>query len=57
MLASGGYPWTVIPFEKRDSYMKALEKASIELNIKDFTVFIAELVNERLRKQGPDNKA
>ena len=54
MLASGGYPWTVIPVEKRDSYMKALEKASIEQDIKDFTVFIAGPVNEGLQKQKPD---
>ena len=30
MLASGGYPWTVIPVESRDEYMQSLEKASIE---------------------------
>lgn len=51
MLASGGYPWTVIPVEKRDQYMQALEKASIDLEIKDFSMFIAGLVNEGLQKQ------
>jgi Fic family protein len=45
MLASGGYPWTVIPFEKRDDYMNALEKASVGQNITDFTKFIADLVS------------
>jgi hypothetical protein len=45
MLASGGYPWTVIPFEKRDEYMNALEKASVGQNITDFTKFIADLVS------------
>jgi hypothetical protein len=49
MLASGGYSWTVIPVEKRDPYMKALEKASTEQDIKDFTLFIAELVTEGLK--------
>lgn len=44
MLASGGYPWTVIPAEKRKSYMEALEKASVNLNIEPFTKFIASLV-------------
>jgi len=24
----GGYPWTVVPVEKRDAYMEALETAS-----------------------------
>jgi Fic family protein len=49
MLASGGYPWTVIPVEERDSYMNALEKASTEEDIKPFTKFIANLVNESLK--------
>jgi len=31
MLASGGYQWTVIPVGKRDEYMAALEKASVEI--------------------------
>jgi len=45
MLASGGYPWTVIPVEKRTEYMSALEKASTEMDIAPFARFIAELVN------------
>jgi len=45
MLASGGFPWTVIPLEKRDEYMSALEKASVEQNINDFAKFISELVS------------
>jgi hypothetical protein len=44
MLASGGYPWTVIPVGKRQVYMKALEKASVEQDITLFAVFLAELV-------------
>lgn len=54
MLASGGFPWTIIPLEKRDPYMQALEKASIDQDIKDFTLFIAGLVNEGLKKQKQD---
>ena len=42
MLASGGYPWTVIRLEKRQSYMSALEKASAKQNIEPFAKFIAE---------------
>lgn len=48
MLASGGYPWTVIPVEERDQYMNALESASVEQNIKPFVDFIAYLVSKAL---------
>jgi hypothetical protein len=44
MLASGGYPWTVIRVEDRDSYLSALDKASIDLDIAPFTAFVAERV-------------
>ena len=44
MLASGGYPWTVIPVERRNEYMQSLENASIDQNIKPFTGFIASLI-------------
>ena len=49
MLASGGYPWTVIPVEERDNYMSTLEKASVEGDIEPFTMFISNLVNESLK--------
>jgi len=48
MLASGGYPWTVIPVEERDTYMEALETASIENNIEPFAKFMAYLVKASL---------
>jgi hypothetical protein len=48
MLASGGYPWTVIPVEERDAYMAALEEASVDQNIGPFTDFLAELVSAGL---------
>jgi fido (protein-threonine AMPylation protein) len=44
MFASGGYPWTVIRVEDREKYMKALESASVDNDIKPFTAFIAERV-------------
>jgi len=44
MLAGGGYPWTVIPVERRQNYMQALEQASVHQNIVPFTTFLAELV-------------
>jgi Fic family protein len=34
MLASGGYPWTVIRVEVRAAYLKALESASIDRDIR-----------------------
>ena len=43
MLASGGYPWTVIPLETRNDYMAALEEASVKRNIKPFCRFLAEV--------------
>ncbi|HYM93164.1 MAG TPA: Fic family protein, partial [Chitinophagaceae bacterium] len=49
MLASGGYPWTVIPVEERKRYMEALEKASTENDIKPFVGLITYLVNESLK--------
>nr|WP_295924711.1 Fic family protein [uncultured Dyadobacter sp.] len=48
MLASGGYPWTVIPFEKREEYMAALESASVQQDIEPFAQFIGYLLTERL---------
>lgn len=44
MMASGGYPWTIIPVERRDEYMSALECASAEQNIIPFTEFLASLI-------------
>ncbi len=46
MLASGGYPWTVIPLDTRAEYMAALEEASVRRNIEPFAKFIAELVQK-----------
>tara|TARA_R110000868_G_scaffold184479_6_gene426108 strand:- start:3895 stop:5445 length:1551 start_codon:yes stop_codon:yes gene_type:complete len=46
MLASGGYPWTVIPVEQRDAYMQALEKASVDNNIEPLAIFISNLVDQ-----------
>jgi len=43
-LISGGYDWTIIPVEKRTVYMAALEKASVQGDITDFTLFIASLI-------------
>lgn len=45
MLASGGYPWTVIRVEDRAPYLAALDDASINLDIAPFARFIAERVH------------
>jgi len=44
MLASGGYPWTVVPMEKRPGYFKALNQASAHGNIVPFAKFVGSLV-------------
>ena len=44
MLVAGGYPWTVIPVERRDDYVAALEDASVRGEIGPFTDFLAGLV-------------
>ena len=44
MLASGGYPWTVVRIEDRSAYLAALDRASIDTDIGPFAEFIAERV-------------
>lgn len=51
MLASGGYPWTVIRVEDRDAYLQALDSASLDMDIGPFAGFIAERV-QRSMQQG-----
>ena len=46
MLASGRYPWTVIPLDTLAEYMAALEEASVQINIEPFTRFLASLVQK-----------
>ncbi len=41
MLASGGYPWTVIQVEDRAAYLQALKSASVGGNIAPFAEFVA----------------
>ena len=50
MLASGGYPWTVIPVDVRDEYLDSLEEASVRHNIAPFAKLIGRLVNQSMRK-------
>ena len=46
MLASGDYPWTVIPLEKRNQYLAALESASVDRDIAPFTKFLSDLIRK-----------
>ncbi|TRX54375.1 cell filamentation protein Fic [Fulvivirga sp. M361] len=50
MLASGGYPWTIIEVKERKVYMEALEEASVRHNIKDFAEFVGNKVKEQMMK-------
>lgn len=49
MLAAGGYPWTVIPVERRRDYMAVLEAASSDQDIAPFADFVAGLVERALK--------
>jgi fido (protein-threonine AMPylation protein) len=48
MLASGGYPWTVIRIRDRKSYLSVLDRASVEMDIHPFTAFIVRRVQWHL---------
>jgi fido (protein-threonine AMPylation protein) len=59
MMASGGYPWTVIELERRSAYMEALDEASSRANIVPFAEFIAASMRREADllkvKQRPDD--
>jgi hypothetical protein len=44
MMAAGGYPWTIVPVERRAEYMAALERASVDQDITLFAEFLGSLV-------------
>jgi fido (protein-threonine AMPylation protein) len=50
MLASGGYPWTVIRMRDRKAYLAALDRASINVDLGPFTTLIAQRVRWVLEK-------
>lgn len=52
MLASGGYPWTVIRVNDRTAYMTALETASVESDIEPFARFIGARVRRTMALAG-----
>ena len=46
MLASGGYPWTVIRTERKQAYLDALEAASVNQHIQTYADFMASVVQD-----------
>jgi len=57
MLASGGYPWAVIRVEDRNAYLEALDRASIDMDIKPFAELIAERVRWSMKQAGNKSRA
>lgn len=55
LLASGGYPWTVIRVDDRAQYLAALEAASVASDLRPFAVFVADQM--RRSKRLPRTKA
>jgi Fic family protein len=53
MLASGGYPWTVVRVEDRGRYLHSLDSASIDLNIEPFTTLLAERMGWSIAQSVP----
>jgi fido (protein-threonine AMPylation protein) len=51
MLASGGYPWTVIRVEDRNAYLSALDRASIDMKIDPFAKLIADRVTWSMKQE------
>lgn len=54
MLASDGYPWTVIRIEDRNAYMAALEAASVDRDIRPFARFLADCVRRSMAAEEGD---
>jgi hypothetical protein len=53
MMASGGYPWTIVRNTRRREYLDALEAASAEQNILPFAKFIREEMSVDWSKEPP----
>jgi fido (protein-threonine AMPylation protein) len=50
LLASGGYPWTVVRVDDRAAYLHALDRASVNLDLELFTSFIAKQMQASSKK-------
>jgi hypothetical protein len=53
LLATGGYPWTVIRVEDRAAYLAALERASVDGDLAPFARFVAA----QMRPAAPRKRA
>jgi hypothetical protein len=53
MMASGGYPWTIVRTARRKQYLDALEVASADQNIKPFAKFLREEMSVDCRHDLP----
>lgn len=50
LLASGGYPWTIIRLDDRTRYLESLEAASVDMDIRPFTKLLAERVEATMKE-------
>lgn len=59
LLVHGGYPWTVIRVEDRSEYLRALESASVDGDVRPFASFVARQVRRRskVKKRSRKRKA
>lgn len=58
-LASGGYPWTIVPVDERARYMRSLDAASLEHDVRPFAGLVSELILREPpppRKRAPDEE-
>jgi len=53
MLASGGYPWTIVQVEQRKQYIDSLETAHTKGNIVPFAQFILDEMKVARKGKGP----
>jgi hypothetical protein len=53
MMASGGYPWTIVRTTRRKEYLAALEAASADQNVLPFAKFIREEMSVDWTKEPP----
>lgn len=49
MLASGGYPWTIIRVQQRQAYLAALEAASVNQQTEPYAHFMASVVRQGMK--------
>lgn len=49
LLVHGGFPWTVIRVDDRREYLAALERASVDADVRPFAAFIAKQARSSMR--------